>query len=100
MEPIDLEELEQMADRINERAGYSNNLYRLKGDNPSLFDKDERYTDEGMRLNTMAQDFAEVVFRLTTKRGWSIREVEYILQRGIEDVALNYLLDIRDKNSG
>ncbi len=60
----------------------------------SLFDKDSRYTDVGLGLDSIIKHKLLRTFNQYLSYGYSPREIHYVMDMAIMDISLNAVLDI------
>lgn len=56
-------------------------------------DKREHFTDDGMEIDRLASEALAPIYELAKARGYSIREVQYIISMSSLDLSLMTLLD-------
>ena len=63
----------------------------------SLFTSQDSYTLEGHELDIAVALAIKDIFKNFVDRGFSIRDIEYIMQHSVTDMALNFLLNLQTK---
>ena len=58
----------------------------------SLFDKDDRYTEEATELDNKTNDAIKDIFADFISRGYSPREISYTMKNAITDCELGTLI--------
>lgn len=64
-----------------------------------LFTDSDKHTPEAHNLDTTVALAVKDIFKYYVEQGFSIRDIEYIMQHAISDIALDHLLrlDFHDK---
>lgn len=60
----------------------------------TLFDEDDRYTDEASALNTSVITVLTPIVKEELQKGFSIREIVHALHLAVTDLELDIILDL------
>jgi len=57
-----------------------------------LFNENDRYSEAGLNLSNEAEEAIEPIMKKWADKGFSIRDIEYIIKQAALDTSLDYLL--------
>lgn len=58
----------------------------------SYFDEKERYTEEGLAIDSEIANLLKPIFQRERKKGHSMRELDYIMSAAVQTLGLQELL--------